>query len=278
MKDNGKDLLDLDTDRNINFEGNSPYQRGIISEMYERSDKSYIQEPMELKDLIDTTKLVQRFLLKQTDIDKSLDIIKSKVLRGTHLPLTIKEIQAGYLTSPYFKDLYLYLAWNKLPSKKDAIHKVENLAERFILLDSLLFELVTTQERESALLAVVGICTDKIVTLYHTSIFVGHQGMIKTYLTISDKFFIPGLMHYLWSFIKGCHTCQLVRADKLPMRQLQPRIYLNYRPLSRLSLDLKVMPRSQKGHKFILCIIDEVTNYLITVPIYHAKSEEVEKL
>ena len=40
-------------------------------------------------------------------------------------------------------------------------------------------------------------------------------------------------------------------------------------------MDLKVMPRSQKGYKFILCVIDEVTNYLITVPIYHAKSEEV---
>ena len=28
-------------------------------------------------------------------------------------------------------------------------------------------------------------------------------------------------------------------------------------------------------HKFILCIIDEVTNYLITVPIYKYKSEEI---
>ena len=35
------------------------------------------------------------------------------------------------------------------------------------------------------------------------------------------------------------------------------------------------MPRSSKGHKFILCIIDEVTNYLITVPMYHSKAEEV---
>ena len=35
------------------------------------------------------------------------------------------------------------------------------------------------------------------------------------------------------------------------------------------------MPRSHKGHKFILCIIDEVTNYLITLPIHQAKSEEV---
>ena len=35
------------------------------------------------------------------------------------------------------------------------------------------------------------------------------------------------------------------------------------------------MPRLHKGHKFILCIIDEVTYYLITVPIYQAKSEEI---
>ena len=71
-------------------------------------NKSYIEEPMELKDLVDTTKLVQKFLPKQEDIDKILGIIKRKVLKGAHLPLTIKEIQAGYLTSPYFKDIYLY--------------------------------------------------------------------------------------------------------------------------------------------------------------------------
>ena len=29
------------------------------------------------------------------------------------------------------------------------------------------------------------------------------------------------------------------------------------------------------SHKFILCIIDEMTNYLITVPIHHSRSEEV---
>ena len=35
------------------------------------------------------------------------------------------------------------------------------------------------------------------------------------------------------------------------------------------------MPRSYRGHKFILCIIDQVTNYLIIVPIHQAKPEEV---
>ena len=42
-----------------------------------------------------------------------------------------------------------------------------------------------------------------------------------------------------------------------------------------MSIDLKVMLRSHKGHKFMLCILDEVTNYLITVPIYQGKSEEI---
>ena len=40
-------------------------------------------------------------------------------------------------------------------------------------------------------------------------------------------------------------------------------------------MDLKVMPRSYKGHKYILCVINEVTNYLITVPIFQARSEEI---
>ena len=239
VKDNRKDLQDLDTDRIIEFEENSPHQEGIISETYERPDKLFIQEPPELKDLIDNSKLIQKFLTKQTDIDKILDIIKRKVLKGTHLPLTIKEIQARYLSSPYFKNLSLYLAQNKLANKKSAILKVENLAERFILLDSLLFKLVTTPDKETVLLAVPVICADKIITLYHTSLFMGYQGVVKTYLTISNKFFIPCLVHYLGSYIKGCHTCQLVSTDKPPTRQLQPRIYLNYRPLSRLSMDFK---------------------------------------
>ena len=35
------------------------------------------------------------------------------------------------------------------------------------------------------------------------------------------------------------------------------------------------MPRSYRGDKYILCVIDEVTNYIITAPMKQAKSEEV---
>ena len=153
-----KDLLDTDLDRNVDIEENLPFQEGIISETYETPDRSYIQEPYEMKDLIDTTKPVQKFLPKQMDIDKILDIIKRKVLKSTHLPLTIKEIQSGYLSSPYFKGLYLFLSQNKLPSKRSSIKKVETLAENCVLLDSLLFKLVPMPDKETALLAIPFIC------------------------------------------------------------------------------------------------------------------------
>ena len=177
------------------------------------------------------------------------------------------------------------MSQNKLLTFKATIRKVETLAERYILLDSLLFKIIL--EKEMAVLAVPETFADKIITLYHSSLFAGHQSVIKMYLTSSNKFFIPNLIHYLRSYIKGCHICQLACNEKLPARQLQTRINPNYIPLSKLSMSLKAIPRSHKGHKFILLIIDEATNYLITldeatnylitVPIYQAKSEEIEE-
>ena len=35
------------------------FRKNIISKIYERPDKSYFQEPIELKDLIDTKNIIQ---------------------------------------------------------------------------------------------------------------------------------------------------------------------------------------------------------------------------
>ena len=80
-----------------------------ISEIYQRHEKSYFQEPKDLESLVDTGKIVQKFLPKQPDIDKILKIIQHKVLKGSHLSVTMKEIQAGYLNSLCFKYIYIYI-------------------------------------------------------------------------------------------------------------------------------------------------------------------------
>ena len=176
----------INPDINLNFEENSPFQEGVISKTIKRPYRSFFQDPKELNNLINTGNFIQMFSSKQADIDKILKVIQRKVLKGTHLPFELKEIQARYLNSPHFKDTFLYLSQNKLTTSKAAIRKREMLAERYILLDSLLCKI--TPEKELAVLAIPESCADKIITLYHSSLFAGHQGIIKTYLTISDNF------------------------------------------------------------------------------------------
>ena len=56
--------LELDLEINKDFEENSPYQEGIISEIYQRPDKSQIVDPPELIDLVNTKRIVQKYLPK----------------------------------------------------------------------------------------------------------------------------------------------------------------------------------------------------------------------
>ena len=85
-----RNLMDLDMDITMNFQENSPCQEGVISEIYQRPERAYFQETPELDSLVNTGKLVQKVLLKQTDIDKILKIIQRKVLNGIHLAVTVK--------------------------------------------------------------------------------------------------------------------------------------------------------------------------------------------
>ena len=86
--------MDINPEFNTDFEENSPFQEGVISETYQRPDKSFFHEPQELESLINTGMLVQKFLSMQIDIGKILKVIQRKVLKDVHLPVTIKEIQA----------------------------------------------------------------------------------------------------------------------------------------------------------------------------------------
>ena len=87
---------------------------------------------------------MQCFLPKQVDLDKILKIIQRTVLKETHLAVSVKEIQVEYLNSPYFKDVYLYLACNEWPLHTAAMQRTETLEERYLLLHSLLFRLNNT--------------------------------------------------------------------------------------------------------------------------------------
>ena len=77
-----------------------------------------------------------------------------------------------------------------------AIKMIEVLAEKYILLDSFLFKILSNLDKEMAVLAIPEVCADKIIALYHSSLFAGHQEVIKMYLMISDIF-----LYQIWYII-----------------------------------------------------------------------------
>ena len=115
---------------------------------------------------------------------------------------------------------------------------METLVERYTLLDSLLFKIITTPEKGTALLAIPENCADKIITLYHMKVCLQDTKVfLKLTLQSTISFFIPNLIHYL----RSVHKMDVIFASwqamkNLLARQLHMRINPNYIPLSRLSI------------------------------------------
>ena len=75
-----------------------------------------------------------------------------------------KGIQAGYIINPYFNDIELCLAQNKLSCTKAAISKVETEGEKICLTRFNVVEFNNNAwKKETALLSIPETCRDKII-------------------------------------------------------------------------------------------------------------------
>ncbi len=229
--------------------------------------------PPPLSNQVDSSKLVHKFLPQQGEIDRLLKSINRKILRDTNLPGSLKDLRAAYLTSPHFRDIYLYLMQNKLPRDARVANKLQVEATNYLILDGLLFKLNPDSDRD-----VLCIPTSKVEVLldyYHSSIFGNHTGITKCYKTISQRFYCPNLAEHLRAYITGCYICQLYKKGKTPDRPHQKRLNLNVLPaLTKLSMDIKHMPLCY-GYKYILVLLCEVSNFLVAIPLREARAENV---
>ena len=77
-----------------------------------------------------------------------------------------------------------------------------------------------------------------IIYLYHDTIFAGHQGCDRTFYTIRKLFFFPNMLPCIHKYIQSCQVCQS-RREKDPTTGIHyPRIPINLRPMSRMSMDV----------------------------------------
>ena len=96
-------VKNINPNTNFEFEENSPFQEGVMSETFQRLEKSFFQEPQELWDLVNKGNCVHEYLPKQIDINKILEIIQRKVLKGTHLLIKNKRNTGRLSMQPIFQ-------------------------------------------------------------------------------------------------------------------------------------------------------------------------------
>ena len=157
------------------------------------NDEDFVLPPP-LESLLDKAKTAYKFLPKQEDIDRLIAKINKKVLRDTNLGVDLRDLKAAYLTSPHFRDTYLYLLQNRLPLGKGVAKRLDQNAKNYLILDGLLFKML--DDGEGNLDTVLCIPTSKVHILlnaYHSSILGGHTGITKCYHTISQRFYCPNL-------------------------------------------------------------------------------------
>ena len=102
-------------------------------------------------------------------------------------------MQAAYLGSPHFRDIYLSVGMNKMPSKARSARKLEAdlMNAVYMIHGGLLYGYMRTSASDSdPVLCVPASKIDIFLELFHSSILGAHIGMSKCVLTLQQKFIV----------------------------------------------------------------------------------------
>ena len=226
-----------------------PHQEKEVEAVFKAPELDDFLLPLVLGDQITDSTLMHRHLPKQADIDRIMDQINRKYLAKLQLPCSIRDMQAAYLSSPHFRDIYLSVGMNKMPSKSRSARKLESdlMNAIYMIHGGLLYRYMKTNTGDfDPVLCVPASKIDIFLELFHSSIIGGHMGMSKSVLTLQQKFYCPNLAYHVRMYIMSCHVCQTFKNHKRFDRPFNRRIIdINAPSLTHLSMDIKHMPPSK---------------------------------
>ncbi|GFV42622.1 retrovirus-related Pol polyprotein from transposon opus [Trichonephila clavipes] len=116
----------------------------------------------------------------------------------------------------------------------------------------------------------------EVLRLAHTSVFSSHMGPKKTLERIEYSFFWEGLRSDVKKFCESCKECQLTRLVRIKDRSPITPVARPELPFQVVNMDLigPIDPPSSKGHKYILCLVDQHTRWGEAVPLYSLSAKE----
>ena len=133
----------------------------------------------------------------QVEIDRALTELHCKVIRQLVVNFETADLIREYDRSASFKDIYTYIAQDKLPGNQQTQCRVLGEAANYVIANKLMFKLEKLKEEKDWQYQPVLVIPEKfeanVFHMYHNSLFACHQGLWKMFLTIRNKFFISNL-------------------------------------------------------------------------------------
>ena len=270
-------LRDLRGDPFLGPEDEKPLEEAMVEGNFRSPILEDFIIPPTLSEETKGKTILEKNLPKQTDIDRLLAVLNRKILTRSRFPDGLKDLEAAYTHSACFKDIYEYLRYNKLPSNPTKAHQTQINANNHFLLGTLLFKLTPNKLGVmNPVLCVPPSKMDLVLDHYHSSLLGGHQDMNKTLMTLQERFFCPRLGDIVRSYIVSCHVCQLFKNSKRFNRPFLQRKYdINQGTMTCVSMDIKHMPGSSTDHNYILVMLCEISNFMVTAPMVTATSPEI---
>ena len=155
---------------------------------------------------------------------------------------------------------------------------LQNGEAMFKLKSDILYRLVKNREgRIRSQVVLPRELREKAVRIAHEGVMSGHQGISKTTDRLLQNFWYPGITAEIIRFCKSCDICQRTvakgRVAKAPLGQM-PIIDT---PFDRVAIDLigPIEPISERGHRYILTIVDYATRYPEAVALKNITTETV---
>ena len=206
----------------------------------------------------------------QMEIDNVLAEMCTKVLRQLVVNFETADLIREYDRSVRFKDIYAYIARDKLPGNQQVQKRVLGEASNFIIANKLLFKLDRIKDGKTWKIAALLVIPEKLEMslfhMYHNSLFACHQGLWRMFLTMREKFFISNLFSKLHNYIEACHTCLRVKPKQNRNRSYYGYIPKDYVPLEHLAVDIKYMLEGFDGFKYIILATCQQTNFVSAIP------------
>ena len=115
----------------------------------------------------------------------------------------------------------------------------------------------------------------KVLYLAHSHQLGAHLGVDKTYERIVARFYWPGVRRAVAEFCQACDVCQKTAPRPVQRNPLIPLPIIDV-PFSRIAMDIVgPLPKSSRGHRYILVILDYATRYPEAIPLRAATAKAI---